>query len=297
MAEEPAERPRRRGLDDAYSNPEIPEGINVSPEHPLKEFAQLTAGVLGLVALAVLVVGWLGGIVGALLPFETERRLGEPIGEFLAAGYGAHPAQTQALQNIADRLATAQPLPDGMRVRLHYSADDTVNAFATVGGNLVIHRGLICALNSENALAMVIAHEMAHVRERHVVRSLGRGVLTSIVLATVTGGSDIGAGAGVVQQAGLTTSLVYSRDQEREADRLALANLASLYGHAAGATALFNALGDSHGKRYAPEWLATHPDTLRRIATVEAQAREAGWALDGALSPLTPTLGAVCRRS
>ena len=294
MTEE-LERRGRRG--DAYSNPEIPEGINVSPEHPLKEFAQLTAGVLGLVALAVLVVGWLGGIVGALLPFETERRLGEPIGEFLAANYGTHPAQTQALQNIADRLATAQPLPDGMRVRLHYSADDTVNAFATVGGNLVIHRGLICALNSENALAMVIAHEMAHVRERHVVRSLGRGVLTSIVLATVTGGSDIGAGAGVVQQAGLTTSLVYSRDQEREADRLALANLASLYGHAAGATALFNALGDSHGKRYAPEWLATHPDTLRRIAAVEAQAREAGWALDGALAPMAATLGAVCRRS
>lgn len=297
MAEEPAERPRRSRLDDAYSNPAIPEGINVSPEHPLKEFAQLTAGVLGLLVLAVLLVGWLGGIVGALLPFETERRLGEPIGEFLTAGYGVHPAQAQALQDIADRLATAQPLPDGMRVKVHYSPDETVNAFATVGGNLVIHRGLVCALGSENALAMVVAHEMAHVRERHVVRSLGRGVLISIVLAAVTGGSDIGAGAGVVQQAGVTTSLVYSRDQEREADRLALANLAGLYGHAAGATALFNALGESHGKRYAPEWLATHPDTLRRIAAVEAQAREAGWALEGALSPLAPVLAAGCSRS
>ena len=65
---------------------------------------------------------------------------------------------------------------------MHYDASDTVNAFATLGGHVVIYRGLLEKLPNENVVAMVVAHEIAHIKHRDPVAALGRGV--AITLAT-----------------------------------------------------------------------------------------------------------------
>ena len=87
----------------------------------------------------------------------------------------------------------------------------------------------------ENALAMVIAHEMAHIKHRHPVMALGRGVVIGLFLASLSGFNGDRVVGRIVNNTGMLTLLKFNRDQEREADRTALAAVAGNYGHVAGA--------------------------------------------------------------
>ncbi len=266
-----------------YSNPTIPEGINATLEHPLKEFAWLSIGVTTLLIALIMIVGWLGHILGPLIPFETEKRISDAIAFSID---DKRDRETQDyLQGIADRLTSVMPLREGMSVTLHILDSEEVNAFATLGGHIVVTQGLLNALPSENALAMVIAHEIAHIRERHVIRALGRGVLIGIALAMVTGASDSDLAGSILGQAGATAGLSFSRRQERAADRAAVYNLYALYGHAADATAFFE-LAEPFARYAPPDWLSTHPNRNKRIEAIQREIRLNGWATEHDTRPL-----------
>lgn len=275
-----------------YENPQIPEGINVTPEHPLKEFAQLVVGVLVVVVALVAVLALAAEQVARRIPFATEVEL--------AAQYrGSLPprtAVTDYLQQLADRLAAAEELPPDMRITVHYVDSDTVNAFATIGGHVVFFRGLLEKVPDENSLAMVMAHEIAHVRERHPIMSLGRGVVIGLALSAVANLSNNNLVGGTLNEAGLLTMLTFSRAQEEESDRIALEALARVYGHALGADTFFTLMLDLPGRgltEKTPAFLTTHPATRERIAEIRRLAQQQGWALTGTPQPLPETVRAA----
>jgi predicted Zn-dependent protease len=268
-----------------YSNPQIPEGINTSQQHPLREFLLLSAGVLGLVLLLVLIVAMAGERLATWIPFRAEVALAEPYLAQLA------PLEQQEdgryLQRLAERLTAGMELPDGMDITVHYLEGDTVNAFATLGGHVVIYQGLLEKLPHENALAMVLAHEIAHIKLRHPIRSLGRGVSVALLLNAITGFGDRQAAAGLLGEAGLLTLLRFSREQERLADREALAAVQRLYGHVAGAVDLFEMLeGERRHGVEPPQFLSSHPLDRDRIESMQRLALEMGWPAEGEVSPL-----------
>lgn len=278
-----------------YENPKIPEGINVSSEHPLKEFAQLLIGAVLLVAILVIGLSMLAEQLVRYVPFEMEKDI--------AAQYpGKLPprsAVTDYLQTLADRLAAAQGLPAEMRITVHYVDDKTVNALATLGGNVVFFRGLLEKLPNENALAMVMAHEIAHVKHRHPIIALGRGVVVGLALAAITNFSGSNLAGNVLSDAGLLTVLSFNRDQEAEADRTALATLARHYGHVSGADTFFLTMQDlpAHKKsEKIPTFMSTHPATQDRIEKLRALARQNNWALDQPTSPLPEAIQAALRK-
>ncbi len=255
-----------------YHNPKIPEGINTSPEHPLKEFALLTAGVLGLLLVILFALGLLADRLASWIPFSAEQNIAMP-----SLGNEIRDRDiNRYLDTLSQRLASAMALPQDMRITVHYTQDETVNAFATLGGHVVLFRGLLQKLPHENALAMVLAHEMAHVKYRHPVRSLGRGVAIGLflsVLDTSVGNDMIGS---LLGETGLLTALKFSRDQETEADQAALAVLEKLYGHTAGADTLFKILAQENSQAYQVEFFSTHPlseNRLRRIGQWQARHR------------------------
>ncbi|MGI9301760.1 MAG: M48 family metallopeptidase, partial [Gammaproteobacteria bacterium] len=240
-------------------NPRIPEGINVSKEHPLKELAWL----LGIVAIAAAVlVGTISvtaGYLATLIPFSYERELVERF-----PSLHPEPSPTREyLQDLADRIAATQDLPGDMVITVHYKDEDVVNAFATLGGNVFFYRGLIEKLGSEDALAMVMAHEIAHIKHRHPVVAMGRALTTGIALSAVAGFSGSSTGERLIGDASMLTALSFSRGQESESDKTALESLIDLYGHGAGAVALLEVFLETHGESpaYAPEFLSTHPHT------------------------------------
>lgn len=268
-----------------YRSPEIPEGINTSQEHPLKEFIILVTGVIGLVAIILFLLSLAAEQLAQYVPFSAEQRIAAIYENTIPGNKkktGAAEEKIQRyLQGLADNLAQAEQLEEGMTVTVHYVNDDMVNAFATLGGHIVMFRGLLEKVPDENTLAMVMAHEIAHVKHRHPVKALGRAVIIGItvsLLSTNLGDSMTGK---VLGNAGLLTTLKFSRDQELQSDNTAMHAMASHYGHVAGADKLFEILQHEHGerKRRTPEFFSTHPLSEQRIQNVNDQASQAGWSL------------------
>ncbi len=268
-----------------YENPEVPHEVNVGRENPFREFLRLAAG-LALVVVALSAILYLaGGWLARLIPFEKERAwVGERvIGiEVERASSPHHQAIEAYLQRLTDTLAARMPLPEGMRIRAHYIAMDVPNAFATLGGHIVITSDLYRRMPSENALAAVIAHEIGHVRARDPISALGGSATLTMLLVLFGGDADSLAPylASIVQRG-------YSRDAERAADEAAVNALRAVYGHAGGAAAVFEALAENkadESRLKLPSLLSTHPTDDERIRRLRAAA--ADW--DATRNPLRP---------
>jgi len=265
-----------------YSNPEIPEGINTSHEHPLKEFAILTLGVVGGLLAVVLLLSLLADQLADKIPFRVEQQLTKDWFD----GDAASPPMEVYLNALAARIMTAQAFPGDLRVQVHYDAGDTVNAFATLGGHIVIYRGLLKRLSNENAITMVLAHEIAHVRHRDPIRSIGRGVVIGVAVSMVSSAVGDSMVDTLLGQGGRLTALKYSRGQESQADDLASNTLLELYGHLHGATDLFTALQQADRATEGMEFFSTHPLTQKRITRIHERETMAGSEVDGKVTPL-----------
>jgi predicted Zn-dependent protease len=268
----------------SYENPDVPHDVNVGREHPLAEFLRLLAGV-GLVVVAVTVVLYFtAGSIARLVPFATERSwVGDRVLGLEIAPSSApdHAAIEAYLQTMSADLAAGMDLPDSMIVQVHYTDMRVPNAFATLGGHIVITSELYRLMPSENALAMVLAHEIAHLKRRDPIAALGGGASLALVLALVSGEAD-----GLVPQLATLVALGYSRSTEARADEEALAALIARYGHAGGAAGVFEVLARHTDALTGtlPSFLSTHPADDERIATLARAA--AGWQPER--TPLTP---------
>src|SRR5712691_536281 len=175
----------------------------------------------------------LGGSGDSILSPQTERRLGESIMreiKFREPSYVEDPEVGEYLSELGARLTQAMT---GARYDFEFFVirDPTVNAFALPGGFVGVHTGLISAADTESEVASVLAHELGHVTQRHISRMFGREqqmqmpMLAALAAAVVLGlkRPDLASGAVAATQAGAVQSqLGYSRDFEREADRVGL---------------------------------------------------------------------------
>jgi predicted Zn-dependent protease len=274
-----------------YRSPEIPEGINTSKEHPLKEFFILVVGVFGLLAIILVSLSLAAEHLAQYVPFSAEQRIATLYENTLPADISVSPDEEKIqryLQSLADQLAVAEKLEPGMTIKMHYVNDDTVNAFATLGGHVVMFRGLLEKVPDENTLAMVMAHEIAHIKHRHPIKALGRAVIVGVAIGLISTNMGDSMTSGILGDAGLLTTLKFSRDQETQSDNTAMNAMANHYGHVTGADKLFEILQqehDSNGLRV-PQFLSTHPLSEQRIQNVNSRAVQSGWSLKQKVTPL-----------
>ncbi len=278
-----------------YQNPQPPEGINVSQTHPVLDFLRLLGGLLVIATIVFVALAVLADKLARYLPFEKELEISSRFAsEFPAPGpMGAY------LQRLADQVVAAQELPAGMRIQMHYVDSSTVNAFATLGGNVVIFRGLVGKMPSENALVMVISHEIAHVKLRHPIATFGRGLAFGIVVAMVSAGSGSDIVGRTLGNAGLLTALTFSRSQESAADADALRALARMYGHVAGADEVFKLLQKENTSAIGelPAILRTHPLDQDRVDAIASYAAANGWPMQGPTQPLPEEIRKLAEKS
>lgn len=234
-------------------------------------------------------------LLAPFVPFSAEQKMADLFATQMKDDQISpdDAAITGYLQSLAERVVVAQGLPDEMNISVHYIDDETVNAFATLGGHVFFFRGLLENIPNENALVMVMAHEIAHVKYRHPIKSLGRAVITGTAIAVVSsaaGGSIIGD---VLGETGLLTALKFSREQEQQSDEAALQTLTQLYGHVEGANTLFEVLEQAHkDDGQLPEFFSSHPHTDNRIEHIVAMANKNDWSSTGTIMPLPPQFSA-----
>ena len=185
----------------------------------------------------------------------------------------SEPALQEYVEQLTQQIAGGMDVPDDLRIRVHAIRGRMVNAGASLGCHIFIPEGLLRRLNSENSLAMVLSHELAHCVNRDPLRSAGRAFLWEIAVSSLGGtdlpGQDLG-GSQVMLNA-------YSRKQELVADRQALTAIQSHFGHIGGATHLFEVLRESGRAGGNSEVLSTHPDLDQRIEEINTMARDNGW--------------------
>ncbi len=118
---------------------------------------------------------------------------------------------------------------------IYLSDSDDVNAIALPGGRIVVFKGLLDQVESENELAMVLAHELGHFAHRDHMRGLGRGLGLAVATALLLGENN--SASGLISKAVLTFQVKYSQSQESAADQFGVDLLTARYGHAGGAPA------------------------------------------------------------
>lgn len=275
-----------------YQNKQPDEGVNITRHNPVIHLLKLLVAALIVIVVLVVTVNMFASRVGRSVPFKYELSLMSHINYDFGGNASSDQMQTY-LSDLATRLMRHMNIPEGMSVTVHHNHDDVFNAFATLGGNVVFYSGLLKNLPHENAIAMVMAHEIAHVLHRDPAAGLGGGLATMMALMALTGNAGTGAVGNVLNQTGAITQTKFSRDMERAADNAALGAVAMEYGHVAGASELFkvlqNKVSSSNGDRD-DEWyetfISTHPLNVERINSILDLARYNNWPLAGEITPL-----------
>ncbi len=292
----PWERPGG-GPDPTLENRLPDEGINSSDEHPLKEFAWLVTAALVTLAIVVVVVGWGARWAAPKIPFRHEVALAEKLGLDGSPQTPADAARSRALQAVADRVAQHLKLPPDMPIVVRYEDADVMNAYATIGGRVRVFRGLLEKLPSEDALAALLAHEIGHVKHRHIAANVGRGLALALMLGMISTDAGAAAAQSVLGQATNLALLSYSREQESACDDEALDAVAAMYGHVGGFTQLFELMrkaeterGRTVGGGVAIERLRSHPLTETRLEHARERAAANGWQITGTATPLPAAL-------
>ena len=152
----------------------------------------------------------------------------------------------------------------------------TLNAFCTPGGYIYVYTGLIKYLDTEDQLAGVMGHEIAHADKRHSMKQLyqsyGVQILAAIGASVATQGKSAStqkAAMDAAQIASAVVGLKFSREHETEADNMSVNYLCGTEYNPAGAAGFFKKIGSANTP---PEFLSTHPNPSNRIENIEAQA-------------------------
>jgi predicted Zn-dependent protease len=232
----------------------------------------------------------LGEVAADDLSPTNERKLGEAIMRQVRRdpSYLDDPDTRDYLNNLGFQLVSNSP---ARYTDFQFFAirDSTLNAFALLGGFIGVHTGLVLTAQSESELASVLGHEIGHIAQRHVARMLSRqkestaiaiGALLLALLAARSGSSSSGAltEAAIMggQAAALQTQLNFSREAEREADRIGFQILVDTGFDARAMSTFFGRMqqGTRVYESAAPEYLRTHPITSDRMADIQARLRD-----------------------
>ena len=230
----------------------------------------------------------IGSPAQAILSIEDEYQIGRMIVRGLRDSDQIieDPEVSEYISSVGLRLSS-QANEGNQRFNFFMVRDSSINAFALPGGFIGVNAGLVLETDNESELAGVLAHEIAHVTQRHIARSVAAqsrnslvstaAMLAAILVGAAAGGAD-GAIAGVTaaQSLSLQQRINFTRANETEADRVGLGILARSNFDPNGMPAFFETLSSRAGSSELniPEMLRTHPVTSSRIAETKERASQ-----------------------
>lgn len=225
----------------------------------------------------------LGDVSATVLSPLQEKKIADQIMRSVMSSDEviSDPEITDYIQNLGMRLATNGP-DKTQWFNFFVVKDNSINAFAMPGGVIGVHTGLIVAATNESELAGVMGHEIGHVVQHHMARMMAQQKNDSLIslagmaLAILSARANPQLATAAMMTSSASTvqkQLDYTRDHEREADRVGISILESAGYDTQGMASFFKIM--QKGTRYvegsAPTFLRTHPITSERIADVTAR--------------------------
>jgi beta-barrel assembly-enhancing protease len=224
----------------------------------------------------------LGDVASQELSLSTEKKIGQQIMDEIRwrePSYLNDPDVETYLNQLGARLVAASSDP-GLGFHFFALDDPSINAFALPGGYIGVHTGLILSAQTESELAGVLGHEISHVTQHHIARQVFQSKKLSMasmvamglaLLAARSSPQAAMAGISASQAGAISAQLAYSRDFEREADRLGFDTLRSAGFDTAGMPGFFERLQSSSRflENNATAYLRTHPLTVERLSDMQ----------------------------
>jgi predicted Zn-dependent protease len=226
-----------------------------------------------------------GDVSGGLLTPTEEKRIGKAFMRSVRASMPVitDPEMSEYIQSIGQKLVSGSDNPSGS-FTFFLIEDPVINAFAGPGGYIGVFTGLVLATETESELASVLAHEIAHVTQKHLYRAFDAAsrmalpnaamMVAAILLGAATQSSAGVAAATGVQAAQAQSQINYTRSNEREADDVGIRTLANSGFEPQAMPVFFERMAKAT-RVYAtnvPEYLLTHPVTTNRIADSRGRA-------------------------
>ena len=218
-----------------------------------------------------------------------ERRLGESIMREIRADRDFYDdaEATDYINSLGNRLAS-RSTESRQDFEFFLIRDSQINAFALPGGFIGVNTGLILAAQAESEVAGVMAHEIAHVTQRHIARMLMQqdqsavatlGAIAAALLLSRVSTQAAEAAIAFGQAGAIQNQLNFTRDNEREADRVGLQILDQAGFDPRGMAAFFERLQRATRvyESGAPTYLRTHPLTFERIADMQNRTESLGY--------------------
>lgn len=232
---------------------------------------------------------------GASFTLDDENKIGKEFYEKLSRHN--YLIQDERVNDYITRLGSSiLSRSANVLFQFHFSViqSSAINAFATPGGYVYVNRGLINLCQSENELAGVLAHEIAHVNSRHIAQQIEKSQkinmasLAAVLAGVFLGGGGVGteAALGLTMATSSALSLKYSRENEEEADRLGMSYLVNAGYDGTGMLTFLKTMKNyEFYSSTLPSYFMTHPGTDERIGYIDSllQTRYGG---AGALSIL-----------
>lgn len=230
----------------------------------------------------------IGSPAQAMLTLEDEYQIGRMIVRGLRDQDQIleDPEVTEYIRSLGLRLSS-QAHDGAQRFNFFMVRDNSINAFALPGGFIGVNSGLLLKTKDESELAGVLAHEIAHVTQRHIARSIAAqsrsslvstaAMLAAILVGAAAGGGDAAmAGVAAAQSLAIQQQISFTRANETEADRVGLGLLARSGFDPNGMPAFFETMSRLAGSSELniPEMLRTHPVSSNRIAETKERAAQ-----------------------
>ncbi len=230
----------------------------------------------------------LGSASGSMMTPSQEKRLGKAFMRSVKASQQVvnEPFVKDYIETLGKQLGASADNPNNKSLHFFIIEDPMINAFAGPDGHIGVYTGLLLTTQSESELAAVVAHEIAHVTQNHLMRAFHQASQLSlpsaaVLLAAVVLGATVGGDAAIAtamggQAALLQSQINFTRANEKEADRIGIQTLFESNFEAHAMPLFFERMGRAN-QAYSselPEFLRTHPVTTNRIADSMTRAEQ-----------------------
>jgi predicted Zn-dependent protease len=247
-----------------YKHTVFDDSVNVTRVHPLKEFFGYLVAIILLIGALFFASAWAVNLLVPHVDSKRENWIWEHLlqdqftpAEEDSALVSSAQSQLQSLLNSIPK----QGLPQS-EYQVIVIPSSEINAMALPSGKIVVFSGLLDVLKTENAVVFMLGHELGHFAHRDHLRGMGRSLIMAMILAPILSDDSANAVMRYVQQG---YDSYFSREQEIAADSYGLHTLRHHYGHAGGATELFEILREKEAESGLSEYLSTHPISVHRI--------------------------------
>lgn len=246
------------------------DNVNITETNTLKDLVQIVLNIILIIVCVYLFVFYTSGII--LISLSPEQQV--VVENFISPSVKTDTIELtekekQKLKDIRNNILKVDPkFPKTSNLDINVIKNKQLNALCYPNGNIYITSALYNELKTDEELTFVIAHEMAHYRNKDHLLNLRRGISNSVILILTAFASPNNREISTVIDGSLEiTDLKFSRGVEEKADKYAIKIMNILYGNAKAGADVMKTL--KYKNRFDVEFLSSHPNIDKRINYIE----------------------------